>query len=145
MKRKLIISFITLFILGCTTYQFMDWRILIKNDTKRVNSIITSVNTYEKFCLSEIPTCCETVYVMTPYSEDFFEQKHLELFSCVKKELTTASLNEGICQLLFVYNGKVVSYAVVPRNVADFSRLRPDKFKKNATLFLDEKKIVHIK
>ena len=154
--KKVLISFtiILLCIVGSVYYCFfLDGRVFLKNNSKSVINQLSSISIGEEFNLSDACAPSDSVYVVEPYNADFFEQnRHLKVMNKAKRSIEHMTFYEGYCQLIFVKDGKVVSYAEIDRNIADFCDLDScntpstnSKFSVKATLYLDEYKKVHLK
>lgn len=116
---------------------------LVKSD-EEVVMLLSKLKVDEQFPLYAIRSECDSVFVIKPYASDFAEHHaHIvmsdELKKCIKN---VAMANEECCQLLFVRNNEVVSYAKVERAVADFSHLEADAYGAEDKLFLDQNRDV---
>ena len=155
MKKVLsVFTIVLLCIVGVVYYCFfLDGRVFLKNNTEKLVSHLKSVPTGEEFDLSVVCCPADSVYVVEPYNAEFFEQNsHLEIISKAKKSIENTTSNDGYCQLLFVKDNMVVSYAEIDRNIADFCDLDScndphahPKFCIKAALYLDEHRKVHLK
>ena len=155
MKKVLsVFTIVLLCIVGGVYYCFfLDGRVFLKNNTENLVSLLKSVSAGEEFELSAACSSADSVYVVEPYKAEFFEQNgHLEIINKAQKSIENTTLYEGYCQLLFVKDNMVVSYAEIDRNIADFCGLDSSndqhanpKFSINTTLYLDEHRKVHLK
>ena len=155
MKKAFLFSAIILLcVVGGIYYHFFfDTRILLKNDTESIVNHLSSIGIGEEFDLSEDCTPSDSVYVVAPYSCDFFEKNsHLELMSCIKRDIERAAEFDNYYQLLFVKGNKVVSHATINRGIVNFFGLDScnvhctnTKFHVKTKLYLDENRIVHQK
>ena len=155
MKKALFISAIILLCVAGGIYYhfFFDTSILLKSDTESIVSHLSSISIGEEFDLSEDCMPCDSVYVVAPYSSDFFEKNpHLELMSCIKRDIERAAELDSYFQLLFVKGNKVVSHATINRDIVSYFGLDSCniynsnlKFHIKTKLYLDEHRIVRQK
>ena len=155
MKKVLsVFTIVLLCIVGAVYYCFfLDGRVFLKDNTENIVSHLKSVPTGEGFNLSAVCCPADSVYIVEPYNVEFFEQNsHLEIISKAKKSIENTTSHDGYCQLLFVKDNMVVSYAEIDRNIADFCDLDScndqhvnPKFSINTALYLDEHRKVHLK
>ena len=125
----------------------------LKSDTESIVNHLSRIGIGEVFDLSEDCTPSDSVYVVAPYSSDFFEKNpHLELMSCIKRDIERAAEFDSYFQLLFVKGNKVVSHATINRDIVSYFGLDScniynsnQKFHIKTKLYLDEHRIVHQK
>ena len=151
MKKVLIAFTVTLLcVVGGVYYCFfLDGRVFLKNDTECIVNQLSVIPIGEEFDLSGVCTPADSVYIVKPYNAEFFEQNsHLRVFNKAQKSIENTTLHEEYCQLLFVKDNNVISYAEIDRNIADFCDLDSCNtlcFSTKATLYLDEHKKIHLK
>ena len=155
MKKAFFISVIILLCVAGGIYYhfFFDTRNLLKSDTESIVNHLSRIGIGEVFDLSEDCTPSDSVYVVAPYSSDFFEKNpHLELMSCIKRDIERATMFDSYFQLLFVKGNKVVSHATINRDIVSYFGLdfcniynTNQKFHIKTKLYLDEHRIVHQK
>ena len=155
MNKALFISAIILLCVAGGIYYhfFFDTRIFLKSDTESIVNHLSHIGVGEEFDLSEDCTPSDSVYVVAPYSCDFFEKNsHLELMSCIKRDIERAAEFDSYFQLLFVKGNKVVSHATINRDIASYFGLDSCniynsnvKFHVKTKLYLDEHRIVRQK
>lgn len=119
----------------------------IPNESKSLNTFLSSIKAGEKFDLSRICENCENVYIIKPYDTEFFSHHHgIKTSSKVKDHLISlVSSNDGMCLLLFIKDSKAVAYAEIPRTTADFANINQNGFNVNTSLFIDKHKKVKLK
>ena len=151
MKKVLIAFTIALLCVVSAVYYcfFLDGRVFLKNDTESIVNQLSAISVGEEFDLSDICTPADSVYIVNPYNAEFFEQNsHLRVMNKTKRSIEHTTLYEGYCQLLFVKDDNVISYAEIDRSIADFCDLdscNTQCFSTKATLYLDENKKLHLK
>jgi hypothetical protein len=114
---------------------------------------LSHIGVGEEFDFSEDCTPSDSVYVVAPYSCDFFEKNsHLELMSCIKRDIERAAEFDSYFQLLFAKGNKVVSRATINRDIVSYFGIDSCniynsnlKFHVKTKLYLDEHRIVHQK
>lgn len=119
----------------------------IPNESKNLNTFLSSIKDGEKFDLSRVCEICDSVYIIKPYDTAFFAHHHeIKASSKVKDHLISlVSFNDGMCLLLFLKDCKVTAYAEIPRTTADFANINQNKIDVNTSLFIDKNKKVYIK
>lgn len=119
----------------------------IPNESKKINTFLSSIKEGEKFDLSRECEICDSVYIIKPYDTAFFAHHHeIKASSKVKDHLISlVSSNDGMCLLLFLKDCKVTAYAEIPRTTADFANIYQNGFNVNTSLFIDKNKKVNIK
>ncbi len=155
MKKVLsVFTIVLLCIVGGVYYCFfLDGRVFLKDNTENLVSHLKSVPVGEEFDLSAVCYSADSIYIVEPYNAEFFEQnRHLEIINKAKKSIENTTLYDGYCQLLFVKDNMVISYAEIDRNIADFCDIDScndqhanPKFSVKTVLYLDEHRKVHLK
>lgn len=145
MKKQYIVLalLIVIAILGIAFYNNTQ----IPNESKKINTFLSSIKDGEMFELSRVCDICDSVYIIKPYDTAFFAHHHeIKASSKVKDHLISlVSSNDGMCLLLFLKDCKVTAYAEIPRTTADFVNITQKGFDVNTSLFIDENKKVNIK
>ncbi|MCR5269926.1 MAG: hypothetical protein K6D91_02775 [Prevotella sp.] len=115
----------------------------VKSD-EEVVTLLSKLKADEMFPLYAIHSECDSVFVIKPYATDFAERHaHIMMSDKLKNQIINVAIgNEEYCQLLFVRNNEVVSYAKVERAVADFAHLESDAYGAEDKLFLDQNRDV---
>lgn len=94
-----------------------------KND--KVEAELSRIENNTPFRIDSIETkSWDTLCIIKPY-EALTNIKEVDFSAKEQAEIEKLALFDGHCTLLFIKNRKIVSYAVVARNIADFST--PDK------------------
>lgn len=148
MKKRVLILIGVLFVVLCFVFVFFDCRsLLLKNDTEKITRYLSTVKIGGVFNLSKDCSQCDSVYIIKPYSANFFTiNRNIDMKDCVKdKFISVAKFDEGCCQLLFVKNNKAIAYAEIPRNIADFSEIKLSKFSTIDNLILNKNRRVSFK
>lgn len=145
MKKQYIVLalLIIISILGIAFYNNTQ----IPNESKKINTFLSSIKDGEMFELSRVCDICDSVYIIKPYDTAFFAHHHeIKASSKVKDHLISlVSFNDGMCLLLFVKDCKVTAYAEIPRTTADFANINQNGFNVNTSLFIDKNNKVNIK
>lgn len=141
---------ITLPIIICALYfaysAIFDDRMFLKNETERVTGLLKDVRIGEEFDLSKDCIECDSVYLVEPYDAHFFERNnHLKLWPSIKRRIASITWDDTRYQMLFVKGNKVVGFAEI-NNGVNFNGCNQDlKFPVNATLYLDQHRIIQQK
>lgn len=125
---------------------FFDDRMFLKNETERVVSHLNNVRIGEEFNLSGDCIACDSIFIITPYDTRFFERNtHLKLWPNIKRRISSITWDDSQYQMLFVKGNKVVGFAEI-NNCVTFNGNNQDlKFPVNATLYLDQHRIIQLK
>ncbi len=142
----LAVILITIVLCICHLFVF-DYRVLLKNDTERVESYLKAVKVGEEFDLSQVCTSCDSVFLVEPYDATFFDRNsHLKLMPFIKRSILSGTWDDGRYQMLFVKGNKVVSFADIAGGYP-FREYNNQglKFPVNAKLYFDEKRGILLK
>ncbi len=122
MSKKIFISAGILCIALCLAFVFLCPSSLT-NDSDKVNNYLAKAANESELTLSFLSDKCDSIYVIAPYSTDFFSvNSNIDVKDCIKNRMMSLStLNDGICQLLFTKGNKAVAYAEIPRTTADLA------------------------
>ncbi len=145
MSKKIFISIGILCVALCLAFVFLCPSSLT-NDSEKIDSYLAKTAIESELTLSFLSDKCDSVYVIAPYSTDFFSvNSNIDVKDCIKDKMTSQSMFDGICQLLFTKGNKVVAYAEIPRTTADFATIGQGGFHVNTPLIIDKNRVVHKK
>ena len=142
-KKAIIISLCVAMAVAISGVYVLSSCSSVKSD-EEVVTLLSKLKADEMFPLYAIHSECDSVFVIKPYAMDFAEHHaHIMMSDGLKNHIEyVAMANEECCQLLFVRNNEVVSYAKVERTVADFAHLEADAYGAEDKLFLDQNRDV---
>lgn len=82
----------------------------------------------------------DSLLIIKPY--DDIENYHIEMKEVDKRAINTYADFDSTCTLVFVYKGKLVAYASVPRaEVVDFATTKKTQYGRTETFGVLEKKV----
>lgn len=91
------------------------------NNGKEINIDLSDLNAGSIFCLDTInKTDWDSLYILNPYSK--IDAEDLKIPESSLKKIESQSMTDGCCTLLFFKHKKLVNYAFIPRNIADYSQ-----------------------
>lgn len=148
MKKLFItLAIILIAIVLCICHFIFDYRVILKNDTERVENHLKSVKVGEEFNLSQDCTSCDSVFLIEPYDADFFDRNpHLKLMPFIKRSIISVTWYDDRYQMLFVKGNKVVSFADISGGFPFHEYTNQGlKFPVNAQLYLDKERGILLK